>query len=174
MRAVAVGAGRDAREPELRHLAVERVAVRSRSDSSWQVPHSLSTSQLPGIGVGLRWMLVRGVAVGADRRAGVALRQRVAVDARLVWPPRSPRGTSPHVAGDVGPETRLAGSVCAPDVVGAVAVGAVRRHHQPALAERLAVDAVLELRRDVADRDVALADDLGVAVAAAARRRQFR
>ena len=77
----------------------------------------------------------------------------------------------PHVTGTFARNTRLAGVVLPLDVVEAVAVAAVGRGQEAGAAERLAVDAVLELRDDVADGDAALLDDLGVAVAAAAGRR---
>ena len=61
--------------------------------------------------------------------------------------------------------TPLCGIVLAADLVVPVAVRALRRDEKAALLERLAVDAVVVLGEDVADRDAAVLDDLRVAVA---------
>ena len=61
-----------------------------------------------------------------------------------------------------------------PDLVVTVAIRALGRHEEAALLERLSVDAVVVLGEHVADLDAAVLDDLGVAVARPAHRREVQ
>ena len=145
MAVVALGGGGEA---ELRHLAVERLEVALR-DVLVTAAALVEDGELEALAVRAR-DLVRGVAVGAMRQRLVAFVDQRRVDARsellvdAVVTLRAGRSDVVRVDG----RALVAGGQLA---MRRVAIGAHRRHDQPALHQALAVDAL-----DVALHDVVL------------------
>ena len=111
--------------------------------------------------------VVGGVAVRALGRAGISLAEGGRVYACLVDVADSFVASSASL-GDVvaiDPALVVGGTT---DFVVAMAGGAVGGHEQAAFVQRAAVDAVLEVGRNVTNRDVGLGDDGRVGVALAA------
>ena len=169
VRRVAVRARRDRREAELRDLAVVRVAV-ALERRVVAAAALLEDRQAPHLG--RRRDRVGRVAVGADGDALVALRELLAVDRRrvLVEDLRVARAARRRHVGARDGALRVA--LRAADLVVPVAGRAVRGDLQARFLERLAVDRVVEAHRLAAVGPARAREDLRIAVAAHARRRQ--
>ena len=107
---------------------------------------------------------VRGVAIGADRAALVALGEQLAVDALVVGLLDADVAFAAGL-GDVGVVDRRIAIHAALDVVHAVAVVAGRRDDEAHLQQRAAVDAVHVLRRRLRELHLVFLGEPGIAVA---------